>query len=224
MKKEFPVGALPSVTVDVVIFTIKDDSVKVLLIKRKIEPFKDMWALPGGFIKDSESLEKAAERKLTEETGVKNVYLEQLYTFGAPERDPRARIVTVTYFAIIKPKVLEHKERWDVSDVQWSPVSRLPKLAFDHGRIIEYAIKRLRWKLEYTTVGFKLLPEKFTLTQVQDVYETILGKKFDKRNFRKKLLALGLVRPSREVLKDVAHRPARLYTLNKKIGEIIEII
>ena len=159
-----------------------------------------------------------------DETGVKDIYLEQLYTFGSPERDPRARIVTVAYFALIKPRDIGHKKKWDVSDVQWASAYKLPKLAFDHSKIVEYALKRLRWKLEYTTVGFQLLPEKFTLTQVQDIYETILGKKFDKRNFRKKILELGLVKPSREILKDVAHRPARLYTLSKKIGDIIEII
>lgn len=215
---------LPSVTVDVIIFTIQDADLKVLLIKRSIPPFKNSWALPGGFVNDSESLEQAAKRKLVEEAGIKDVYLEQLYTFGDPKRDPRQRIFTVAYFALVKPRELEKKKTWDVSDIMWCSVKKLPKLAFDHKDIIKYAIQRLRWKLEYTTIGFQLLSEKFTLTQLQDIYEIILAKQLDKRNFRKKVLALNLVKETKEKTRNVSHRPAQLYRLNKKIGEIIEIL
>ncbi len=212
----------PSVTVDIILFTIKDNDLKVLLVKRNVWPFKGMWAIPGGFVRMEESLEEAAKRELKEETNVTDVYLEQLYTFGDPKRDPRTRVITVAYFALVDSTKLKLKASTDVRDVKWFSMYNLPKLAFDHEKILKYALKRLRWKLEYTTVAFKLLPEKFTLSQLQRVYEIIFNKKFDKRNFRKKILSLGLVK---EVGKEkgVAHRPAKLYKLNKKIGEIVEI-
>lgn len=214
----------PSVTVDVVVFTIIDDQLKVLLIKRKNEPFQDKWALPGGFINKDEALEEAAKRELLEETGVKDVYLEQLYTFGGPERDPRGRIITVAYYALIKSESVELKASEDAAEAEWFPAYDLPELGFDHERIIEYAKQRLKWKLEYTTVGFQLLPQKFTLTELQRIYETILNKKFDKRNFRKKIKKLGLIKYTGEKQEDVPHRPAKLYELKRKIGEIVEIL
>ncbi len=214
----------PSVTVDMIIFTVKNDDFNVLLVKRNIHPFKNYWALPGGFVRIEESLDEAAKRELSEETGVKDVYLEQLYTFGAPKRDPRTRVITVAYFALINSKDLELKASTDVSDVKWFSVYKMPELAFDHKIIIEYAVKRLRWKMEYTTVGFKLLPKKFTLSQLQNIYEIIFNKKFDKRNFRKKILSLGLIEPTKEKTMNVSHRPAELYSFKRKIGEIIEIL
>lgn len=214
----------PSVTVDIVIFNIRNNELKVLLVKRKIWPFKDYWALPGGFVKLDESLEEAAKRELYEETGVKDVYLEQLYSFGDPKRDPRTRVITVSYFALIGPEDIKTRASTDVSDVQWFSAFNLPKLAFDHKNIMEYGIKRLRWKLEYTTIGFKLLPKRFTLSEFQNIYEIIFNKKFDKRNFRKKILSLGLIEETKEIKTNVSHRPPRLYSFKKKIGEIIEII
>jgi 8-oxo-dGTP diphosphatase len=214
----------PSVTVDIIIFSVQNDDLKVLLIKRAIDPFKNMWAIPGGFIKESESLDEAAKRELQEETGVKDVYLEQLYSFGEPKRDPRGRVITVSYFALINSESHSIKGSSDVAEAKWFSAYDLPQLAFDHKMIFDYALLRLRWKLEYTTVAFQLLPRKFTLTQLQALYEIIFNKPFDKRNFRKKIFALDLVEPTNEFTEGVSHRPARLYKCSKKIGEIIEII
>ncbi len=213
----------PSVTVDIILFTVKDDDLKVLLVRRNLKPFKNMWAIPGGFVRIDEDLETAAKRELLEETNVKDVYLEQLYTFGDVKRDPRMRVITVSYFALVNAEKFKLKASTDVNDVQWFSMYNLPKLAFDHKKILNYALKRLRWKLEYTTVIFSLLPDKFTLTQMQKLYEVIFDKKLDKRNFRKKIKALNLVKETSDYEQDVNHRPAKLYTRNKKIGEIVEI-
>ena len=228
-KKEYDVTKYdrPSLTVDIVLFSIKNNCLNILLIKRKEVPFKDFWALPGGFVKINESLEDAAKRELIEETNIKDVYLEQLYTFGNLNRDPRTRVITVSYFALMSSKDLGNikiKPSTDASEVQWFDTFNLPKLAFDHKNIVEYGIKRLRWKLEYTTIGFKLLPENFTLTELQMIYEIAFHKKFDKRNFRKKILSLNLIEETKEKTKDVSHRPAKLYSFKKKMGDIIEII
>lgn len=216
----------PSVTVDTIIFTIKDNDLKVLLIKRGIEPFKGIWAIPGGFVRINESLEEAVKRELEEETGVKEVYLEQLYTFGSVDRDPRGRVITVAYFALINSEKSkqELKATTDASEASWFSVNKLPKLAFDHDKILKYAIRRLRWKFEYTIVAFSLLPKKFTLTQLQKIYEIVFNRKFDKRNFRKKILSLNIVEPTKEISKGVSYRPPQLYSLKTKIGEIVEII
>jgi 8-oxo-dGTP diphosphatase len=181
----------PSVTVDIVIFTVKDNDFKVLLIKRKAPPFAGMWAIPGGFIGINESLEGAAMRELHEEAGVKDVYLEQLYTFGDPERDPRTRVITVTYFALVQgSQVKELQAGTDATDAAWFSLYDLPPLAFDHSQILKYAYDRVRSKLDYTNIAFQFLPEKFTLTELQRVYEIVAGEKLDKRNFRKRLSIL----------------------------------
>jgi len=223
MEKERKEYARPSVTADIIIFTIKDNNLKVLLVKRKLEPFKDMWAIPGGFVKLDESLENAAKRELMEETGVKEVYLEQLYTFGEPNRDPRERVITVAYFALVNSDNIKLRATTDVSDVKWFSVSQIPKLAFDHATILEYALKRLRWKFEYTSIAFSLLPEKFTLGELQKTYEIIFSKEFDKRNFRKKIFSLDILN-ERGIMKEVPNRSPKLYSLKKKIPDIIEII
>jgi 8-oxo-dGTP diphosphatase len=206
----------PSVAVDLVIFTIRNNDLKVLLIKRGQQPFAGFWCLPGGFVRIDESLEKAALRELEEETGVKEVYLEQLYTFGESKRDPRGRVISVSYFALadstkIKPFVTGQEE---IKNVEWFSVKELPKLAFDHEDIIKYAIRRLRYKLEYTAVGLELLPELFTLTDLQKLYEIILNEKLDKRNFRKKIVSLGILEATKHYKKG-AHRPAMLYHFKK---------
>lgn len=197
------------VTVDIVIFTIQEGILKVLLVKRRIPPFVGQFALPGGFVLDDEDLEHAALRELGEETGVSDIYLEQLYSFGNPNRDPRGRVITVAYFALISAD-RKLNAGSDAMEAAWFPANRLPPLAFDHTTILNYALERLRNKLEYTTVGFQLLPEKFTLTELQEVYEAILEKTLDKRNFRRKMSVLKILKPLREFRRG-GQRPAQLY-------------
>lgn len=209
----------PSVTVDLVIFTIDDNDLKVLLIRRAGEPFKGRWALPGGFVEIDESLEKAAARELKEEVGVTNVYLEQLYTFGDPKRDPRGRVISISYFALVDAGRQRIRAASDAAEAEWHSVfdpKLKAKLAFDHRKILDYAVWRLRNKIEWTTVGYELLPEKFTLSELQRVYEIILQKPVDKRNFRKKILAQGQISELNESRSDGAHRPARLYSFSQK--------
>jgi len=206
----------PSVTVDLVIFTIAEDDLKVLLIRRGQEPFKGRWALPGGFVEIDESLERAAARELKEEVGVTNVYLEQLYTFGEPKRDPRGRVISVSYFALVDAERQRIVAASDAAEAQWRSVFDAPKLAFDHARILDTAVWRLRNKIEWTTVGYELLPKKFTLSELQRVYEIILQRPVDKRNFRKKILSQGQIIELNETRSDVAHRPARLYSFSKQ--------
>jgi 8-oxo-dGTP diphosphatase len=199
------------VTVDIVVFTVHEQTLQVLLIERGIDPFKGRYALPGGFVRAEETLEQAAFRELLEETGTKGVYLEQLYTFGDPHRDPRGRVVTVAYYALVPTDKSPLLAGTDAATAGWYPVSALPPLAFDHRKIVEYAVDRLRNKLEYTNVGFQLLPAKFTLTALQALHEAILGKPLDKRNFRRKVLGLGLVKPSKE-MQATGRKPAQLFS------------
>jgi len=181
-----------SVTVDVVIFTLREDDLQVLLVRRKIAPHAGRWAIPGGFAGIDEPLEAAARRELEEETGVRDVYLEQLYTFGDPKRDPRGRVITVAYFALV-PVPMAVQAGSDATDARWWSMYDLPALAFDHAKILDYALTRLRYKLEYTAVGFQLLPATFTLSELQKAYEIILGVQLDKRNFRRKILEAQII-------------------------------
>lgn len=198
------------VTVDVVVFTVHDEKLKVLLIQRGIAPFKGQYALPGGFVLANEALDSAALRELQEETGTKDVYLEQLYTFGDPKRDPRGRVVTVAYYALVPAGKSPLLAGTDAAKASWFAVAELPALAFDHSKIIDYAVNRLRNKLEYTSVGFELLPKKFTLTRLQLLHEAILGRALDKRNFRRKILSTGILTPSQE-MEITGRKPAQLY-------------
>ena len=206
----------PSLTVDCVIFGLDESSqLKVLLIQRLKEPNKDQWALPGGFVDMDEDLETAALRELEEETGVKNLFIEQLYTFGAPDRDPRGRVVSVAYFALVN--LAEHpvKAADDAKNVKWFEIEKLPPLAFDHDTIMQMAINRLRAKVRYQPIGFELLPEQFTLTQLQQLYETVLGvEKLNKRNFRTRILKMNVLKEV-GIQQGVAHRPAKLYSFDK---------
>lgn len=201
----------PAVAVDLVVFAVRSGELALLLVKRGIPPYEGMWALPGGFVRVDESLDDCARRELVEETGVRDIFLEQLYTFGEPNRDPRMRVITVAYYAIIAADRHVLRASTDAADASWFPLSALPRLAFDHDRIAAYAAERLRNKLEYTTIAFQLLPERFTLTELQRVYEIVLGHPLDKRNFRKKMLSLGLVRETGEKRMIGKHRPAELY-------------
>jgi 8-oxo-dGTP diphosphatase len=202
----------PALTVDCVVFGFDTQTtLQVLLIQRDLPPYEGQWALPGGFVRLEESLEAAARRELQEETGVGDIFLEQLYTFGRPDRDPRERVVSVAYYALIN--LVDHplKAATDARDTAWYTLDALPALAFDHGQILEVAIARLRNKVRYEPIGFELLPEKFTLTQLQKLYEVILGYALDKRNFRNKLLKMELLTALDETQQGVAHRAARLY-------------
>ena len=203
---EYPRAAL---TVDCAVFGFDSGGLQVLLIRRGLEPFRHHWALPGGFVRVEESLEDAARRELEEETGLHGVFLEQLYTFGRLNRDPRERVVSVAWFALVKPSALSAST--DAAEAKWFSVSDLPPLAFDHAEILNTALERLRGKLTYQPIGFELLPPKFTLTQLQSLYEAVLGKTLDKRNFRKKVLSYNLLIPLKEKHQDGPHRPAQLY-------------
>ncbi len=213
----------PFVTVDCVIFGLdKSSELRVLLIKRAYPPFKDFWALPGGFIKENEDLDAAARRELEEETGVKNVFIEQLYTFSDPNRDPRGHIISVAYFALVNLEEHPTTAATDAQEAKWFKLSELPELAFDHAKIMDTAIKRLDAKVRYQPVGFELLPEKFTLSELQKLYETILGRELNRRNFRSKILKMDILEQL-ERQKDVPHRPAFLYQFNKeKYEELAE--
>jgi 8-oxo-dGTP diphosphatase len=206
----------PALTVDCVVFGLDEDELEVMLIRRGLEPYAGRWALPGGFVHLDETLEEAARRELEEETGLSKVYLEQLYTFGALDRDPRERVVTVAYYALVK--LSDHKVRaaTDAADAAWFSLGDLPDLAFDHAHILEVALDRLKSKVRYQPIGFELLPKKFTLTQLQRMYEIILDRPLDKRNFRKKILGMDLLIELDEVQKDVAHRAARLYKFDDR--------
>ena len=206
----------PALTVDCAVFGYDGEALRLLLIRRGQSPFEGRWALPGGFVHMDETLDQAAMRELEEETGVSCGYLEQLYTFGGLDRDPRERVVTVAFFALVHLTDHPVQAATDASEVAWFAVDDLPKLAFDHDRIAAMAYDRLRAKVRYRTIGFELLPRKFTLTQLQRLYEVILAASFDKRNFRKRVLAMGLLEDLDEVEQDVAHRAARLYRFDRE--------
>jgi 8-oxo-dGTP diphosphatase len=207
--------ARPAVATDCVVFGLDDEDIKVLLIQRGTEPFKGRWAFPGGFAVVGESLEDTARRELAEETGLQDVFLEQLYTFSRPDRDPREHVVTVAYYALVN--LSEHRVHasTDASNAAWFCIDDIPTLAFDHAEILKTAHERLKGKIRYQPVGFELLPEKFPLRMLQSVYERILDRQVDKRNFRKKILSMGILEELDEIETDVSHRAARLYRFNK---------
>lgn len=208
----------PALTVDCIVFglDLEEQDLKVLLIQRAFEPFEGKWALPGGFVQVNETIDDAALRELREETGVGRVFLEQLYTFGDIDRDPRERVVSVAYYALVK--LLEHRVQaaTDASDAAWFGIHDTPRLAFDHEQMLEVAVERLRGKVRYQPIGFELLPQKFTLTQLQTLYEIVLERELDKRNFRKRILAMDILEELDEVEQDVSHRAARLYRFDQR--------
>ena len=204
-----------AVAVDVALFTIQDASLKVLLVKRNAPPFRGAWSLPGGFVRRDESVDEAALRELQEETSIRTVYLEQLYTFGDLDRDPRGRVISVSYYAVVDWEQFRISAGRQMSGTKWFAVNRLPALAFDHRDIVHAALERLRNKVNYTSVAFQLLPKKFTLSELQRAYEVIMGQRLDKRNFRKKMLQLGMLRDTKEQRSEGRRRPARLYAFTE---------
>jgi 8-oxo-dGTP diphosphatase len=204
--------------VDAVVFGYTSkEGLMVLLIKRKIEPFKGEWAIPGGLVENSESLEQAVQRELKEETGVSINYLEQLYTFGEPNRDPRNRVVSVAYFGLVKPSAFRLEANTDAEDAQWFNIKNLPKLAFDHKTILEAAIKRLKAKITYEPVGFELLEKKFPFSELEKMYSALLDRPVDRRNFKKKIMRFGFLEETNEKQKlEGAGRPGPLYKFNEK--------
>ncbi|MCU7923915.1 MAG: NUDIX hydrolase [Candidatus Thiodiazotropha sp. (ex Dulcina madagascariensis)] len=213
----------PAVTTDVVLFTIRGEALSILLIRRGNPPYRGMWALPGGFLDIGEDLEACAKRELHEETGIEGVYLEQLYTFGKPERDPRERVISIAYFALTQSDRLKLKPASDATRAAWFPVDQLPELAFDHADIIQLARGRLLAKLNYSTIAFQILPSRFTLSQLQSVYEILLNERLDKRNFRKGILARGIIKETGEFSRNGSHRPAKTYAVvNPTRVEIIK--
>jgi 8-oxo-dGTP diphosphatase len=222
----------PSVTVDVVVFgmfgaldgddgamngveTGEQPELRVLLIRRRNWPFQGCWAIPGGFVNMQESLDDAARRELEEETGLRDVYLEQLYTFGAPKRDPRTRVISVSYYALLPAHEHEPRGGDDASEARWFPVSDLPPLAFDHAQILDVALRRLRAKAGYAGIAREFLPPTFTLRRLRHIYETVLGRTLDRANFTRHMLMEGDIEETGEIDRGGAHRPAKLYRFRK---------
>ncbi len=209
---DYPRAAL---TVDCVVFGLDEDELKILLIERALPPFAGQWALPGGFVHVNESLEEAARRELVEETGLHRLFLQQMGAFGAVDRDPRERVVSVAYYSLVNLEDHRVCANTDAREAAWFGVHSVPSLAFDHAVILRKGLERLRTKLRSEPIGFELLPKKFTLSQLQRLYECALERTLDKRNFRKRVLAMDLLIETNEVQKDVAHRAARLYRFDK---------
>ena len=209
----------PTITTNVVVFTLRDDKLKLLLVRRRGDPCKGMWALPGGAVRPDEDLDHSAMREFEESTGISGVYLEQLYTFGAPGRDPRERVISVAYYALVSSERLHLRTANDTQALGWFALDDLPVLAFDHAEMVGVAHQRLSAKLAYSTIALQFMPEKFTLSELQNVYELILNEKLDKRNFRKRVRALDQIDQTDEVRRNGSHRPARLYRVTNP-GEV----
>ena len=200
----------PAVTTDCVVFGFNGSGLSVLLIKRGIEPYKDSWAFPGGFLNMDETAEQGALRELQEETHVSNIYIEQLQAFTGVDRDPRERVLTIAFLAFVRQDDYEVIGGDDAAEARWFPADELPPLAFDHTEIMRVALDRLRWKILYEPLAFRLLNSTFTMTQLQTIYEAVLGQTFDRRNFHKKMQAMGYVIPTGESLQNNG-RPGMLY-------------
>ncbi len=217
-------------TVDAVVFGYESGNISVLLVKRKYEPYKNAWALPGGFVLENENLEQAVERELSEETGVKINYLEQLYTFGDVARDPRGRVVSIAYFGLVKPNAFKLHASTDAQKAEWFNIAQLPKLAFDHKKIVQIAIERLQGKITYEPIGFELLDKRFPFSDLEKLYTTLLGREIDRRNFKKKITSLKVLDELDEKVSKGRGRPGSLFSFNqkryfqlKKAGIIFEI-
>lgn len=212
----------PAVTTDCVVFGFDGNTLNLLLINRGIEPFKGCWALPGGFMNMNETAEQGALRELREETGVKDIYIEQLQAFTTVDRDPRERVMTIAFLAFVRQEKYEVIAGDDAAKAQWFPISSLPQLAFDHKEIISVALNKLRWKMTYEPLAFRLLNKTFTITQLQTIYEVVFDRKFDRRNFHKKMTTQGYIIPTDQQLRSNG-RPSTLYTFDEeKFREAME--
>src|SRR5574344_722190 len=210
----------PAVTTDCVIFGFDGNDIKVLLIERGIEPFKGKWAFPGGFLNMDETAAEGALRELKEETGLENAYIEQFNTYSEPDRDPRERVITIAHYALVR--IQEVKGGDDAAKAQWFPIDEVPQLAFDHDKILRDAMRKLRERIHFEPIGFELLPEKFTMKELQILYESILGVKFDRRNFAKKMMHYELLNQLDETVRPTAKRDALLYSFNKENYELFK--
>ena len=206
----------PAVTTDCTIFGFDGNDLKILLIERAIEPYKGKWALPGGFINMEETAEECAKRVLQKETGLNDIYLEQLYTFSNTDRDPRFRVISISYYALVKLSCYLPQAGKDESNIKWFSLKVVPDLAFDHNNILKISLERLKGKIKYQPIGFELLPEKFTLPDLRNLYEVILQTQLDDRNFRKKLLSYNLLIDSGEMQRGAKNRAPRLYRFDKQ--------
>ena len=204
------------ISVDAVVFGYEEGNISILLIQRKYQPFKGKWAIPGGFVGVDESLEEAVERELQEETGITINYLEQLYTFGKPNRDPRGRVISVAYFGLVRPNTFKIYASTDAAQVQWFQINELPELSFDHKEILTTAIERLQGKITYQPIGFELLDKKFPFSDLEKLYTTLLGRPIDRRNFRKKIIGLNILDELDEKVSKGSGRPANLFQFNQK--------
>ena len=210
----------PAVTTDCVIFGFDGSELQVLLIERGIEPFKGKWAFPGGFLNMDETAQEGALRELKEETGLENAYIEQFNTYSDPGRDPRERVITIAHYALVR--IQEVKGGDDAAKAQWFPIDEVPQLAFDHDKILRDAMRKLRERIHFEPIGFELLPEKFTMRDLQVLYESILGVKFDRRNFAKKMMHYELLNQLDETVRPTAKRDALLYSFNKENYELFK--
>ena len=210
----------PAVTTDCVIFGFDGSELQVLLIERGIEPFKGKWAFPGGFLNMDETAGEGAMRELKEETGLENAYIEQFNTYSEPGRDPRERVITIAHYALVR--IQEVKGGDDAAKAQWFPIDEVPQLAFDHDKILRDAMRKLRERIHFEPIGFELLPEKFTMRDLQILYESILGVKFDRRNFAKKMMHYELLNQLDETVRPTAKRDALLYSFNKENYELFK--
>ena len=210
----------PAVTTDCVIFGFDGSELQVLLIERGIEPFKGKWAFPGGFLNMDETAQEGALRELKEETGLENAYIEQFNTYSDPDRDPRERVITIAHYALVH--IQEVKGGDDATKAQWFPIDEVPQLAFDHDRILRDAMKKLRERIHFEPIGFELLPRKFTMRDLQELYESILAVKFDRRNFAKKMMHYELLDQLDETVRPTAKRDALLYSFNKENYELFK--
>ena len=210
----------PAVTTDCVIFGFDGSELQVLLIERGIEPFKGKWAFPGGFLNMDETAGEGAMRELKEETGLENAYIEQFNTYSEPGRDPRERVITIAHYALVR--IQEVKGGDDAAKAQWFPIDEVPQLAFDHDKILRDAMRKRRERIHFEPIGFELLPEKFTMRELQILYESILGVKFDRRNFAKKMMHYELLNQLDETVRPTAKRDALLYSFNKDNYELFK--